>query len=100
MDTEFPGVVYPCPVCSDDFYYKFTKANVDNLKLIQLGITLANNKGELPPGICTWQFNLKYDCETDEHSNDSITMLYNSGIDFILMKNKGILMIYFLNIFY
>ena len=90
MDTEFPGIVYPCPVCSDDFYYKFTKVNVDNLKLIQLGITLTNEKGEYPPNICTWQFNLKYDCENDGHSNESISMLCNSGIDFNLMKNKGI----------
>ena len=90
MDTEFPGIVYPCPCCSDDFYYKFTKANVDNLKLIQLGITLTNEKGEFPANTCSWQFNLKYDCDNDEHSNESITMLYNSGIDFNLMKNKGI----------
>lgn len=90
MDTEFPGVVYKCPVCTDDFYYKFNKVNVDKLKLIQLGITLTNDKGEYPPYTCTWQFNLNYDIEKDEHSNESISMLYNSGIDFNLMKNKGI----------
>ena len=90
MDTEFPGILYPCPVATEDFYYKFTKVNVDKLKLIQLGITLTNDKGEYPPGVCTWQFNLNFDCENDQHSSDSITMLYNSGIDFNLMKNKGI----------
>ena len=90
MDTEFPGVVYKCPVCTDDFYYKFNKINVDKLKLIQLGITLTNDKGEYPPNTYTWQFNLNFDIEKDEHSNESISMLYNSGIDFNLMKNKGI----------
>ena len=90
MDTEFPGVIYPCPVATEDFYYIYTKVNVDNLKLIQLGITLTNDKGEYPPGTCTWQFNLNFDVEKDQHSNESITMLYNSGIDFKLMKNKGI----------
>ena len=90
MDTEFPGVIYPCPVASFDFYYQYTKVNVDKLKLIQLGITLTNDKGEYPPGICTWQFNLYFDCDKDEHSGESITMLYNSGIDFKLLKNKGI----------
>ena len=90
MDTEFPGVIYPCPVATEEFYYAYTKVNVDKLKLIQLGITLTNDKGEYPPGTCTWQFNLNFDVEKDEHSNDSISMLYNSGIDFTLMKNKGI----------
>jgi len=90
MDTEFPGVIYPCPVASFDYYYQYIKVNVDKLKLIQLGITLTNDKGEYPQGICTWQFNLYFDCDKDEHSSDSITMLYNSGIDFKLLKNKGI----------
>ena len=90
MDTEFPGVIYPCPVATFDYYYQFTKVNVDKLKLIQLGITLTNDKGEYPPGICTWQFNLHFDCDKDEHSGESITMLYNSGIDFKLLKSKGI----------
>ena len=90
MDTEFPGVIYPCPVATEDFYYAYTKVNVDKLKLIQLGITLTNDKGEYPPGTCTWQFNLNFDVEQDQHSNESISMLYNSGIDFKLMKNKGI----------
>ena len=90
MDTEFPGVIYPCPVANEEFYYAYTKVNVDKLKLIQLGITLTNDKGEYPPGTCTWQFNLRFDVDNDQHSNESISMLYNSGIDFKLMKNKGI----------
>ena len=90
MDTEFPCVIYPCPVASFDYYYQYTKVNVDKLKLIQLGITLTNDKGEFPAGICTWQFNLYFDIDKDEHSNESITMLFNSGLDFNLMKNKGI----------
>ena len=90
MDTEFPGVIYPCPVASIDYYYQYIKVNVDKLKLIQLGITLTNDKGEYPSDICTWQFNLYFDCDKDENSSDSISMLYNSGIDFKLLKNKGI----------
>ena len=90
MDTEFPGVIFPCPVATEDFYYAYTRVNVDKLKLIQLGITLTNDKGEFPPGTCTWQFNLHFDVEKDQHSNESISMLYNSGIDFNLMKSKGI----------
>lgn len=90
MDTEFPGIVYPCTSISSDFYYQFIKTNVDKLKLIQLGITLTNAKGEQPPNTATWQFNLKFDIDKDEHSQESINLLYNSGINFHKIKNEGI----------
>jgi hypothetical protein len=61
MDTEFPGIVYLCPSPCYDFYYQFNKANIDQLKLIQIGITLFNNKGEYPQYASTWQFNIKFD---------------------------------------
>ena len=31
------------------------------LKIIQLGITFADQHGNKPPGICTWQFNFHFD---------------------------------------
>lgn len=38
------------------------KGNCDNLKLIQVGICLTNEKGELPKGkVNAWQFNLEFD---------------------------------------
>ena len=86
MDTEFPGIVYPCPEFTPDFYYKFNRENVNNLKLIQLGITLTNDKGETPQNISTWQFNLKFNIDQDDHSLESITMLMNCGIDFEVIK--------------
>ena len=90
MDTEFPGNVYPCVSNSRDFYYQYIKLNVDKLKLIQLGITLTNAKGEQPPNTTTWQFNLKFDIEKDEYSKESINLLYNSGINFNKVKKDGI----------
>ena len=90
MDTEFPGIVYPCTSTNSDFYYQYIKANVDKLKLIQLGITLTNAKGEKPPNTTTWQFNLKFDYENDAHSTDSISLLYNCGINFNKLKKEGI----------
>ena len=48
MDTEFPGVVSFLKNITKDFYYKNMKNNVNSTKLIQLGITLTNNKGEFP----------------------------------------------------
>ena len=90
MDTEFPGVVYLCTSNNSDFYYQYIKANVDKLKLIQLGITLTNAKGERPPNTATWQFNLNFDYENDAHSTESISLLYNSGINFTKLKKEGI----------
>ena len=90
MDTEFPGVVYPCPVFATDFYYKFTKANVDKLKLIQVGISLYNKKGERPPYASTWQFNLKFDYKKEKIAPDAMNLLSGSGIDFEKLRTKGI----------
>lgn len=36
---------------------------MDKLKLIQLGVTLADKSGNYPAGTCTWQFNFAFDLE-------------------------------------
>jgi CCR4-NOT transcription complex subunit 7/8 len=76
----------------DDFYYKSLKTNVDNLKLIQLGITIMNEKGEYPKEYPyhTWQFNLEFDKNIEKFHPSSINLLKQSGIDFEKLKNKGI----------
>ena len=89
MDTEFPGIVYGVNY-TQDFYYKALKVNVDSLKMIQLGITLCNDKGEYPDDISTWQFNLKFDYKKDQIASNSFTMLCNCGIDFGKLKKNGI----------
>ncbi|MCQ2821412.1 MAG: hypothetical protein MJ252_29480 [archaeon] len=90
MDTEFPGTVYGLDSFTKDFYYKELKLNVDSLKLIQLGITLCNEKGEYPPDVSTWQFNLKFDYKKDHYETSSFNMLCECGIDFHKLKRKGI----------
>lgn len=40
--------------------YKKIKMNVDKLKVIQVGISLSDDEGNMPPGITTWQFNLRF----------------------------------------
>lgn len=50
MDTEFPGTVYLPTNTENEFEYNVIKANCDNLKLIQFGISLSNGKGEYPEG--------------------------------------------------
>ena len=90
MDTEYPGIVYSLSSLTDDFYYKSLKINVDSLKLIQLGITLSNEKGEFPEPYRTWQFNFEFDYTKDKSSESSMHLLMNSGIDFNKIKKCGI----------
>jgi CCR4-NOT transcription complex subunit 7/8 len=90
MDTEFPGTVYSLSTLTDDFYYKSLKLNVDSLKLIQLGITLSNEKGEYPTPHRTWQFNFEFDYTKDKWSQSSLHLLMSSGIDFNKIKKDGI----------
>ena len=63
QDTEFPGVVAR-PIgsfkSSSDFHYQTLRCNVDLLKIIQIGLTLCNEEGQLAPGVCTFQFNFKF----------------------------------------
>lgn len=90
MDTEFPGVVYQSNINTREVYYRTIKANVDKLKLIQVGITISDEWGNHPPDCSTWQFNLKFDLNSDQYSSESIALLTNSGINFELLANRGI----------
>ena len=92
MDTEFPGTVFRLENRTEDFYYKSLKKNVDKLKLIQLGITLTNEKGEYPKNYPyhTWQFNLEFDKDTELYNDESMDMLKKCGINFDKLKKKGI----------
>jgi len=98
MDTEFPGVVAR-PIgsfkSSSDFHYQTLRCNVDLLKIIQIGLTLCNEEGQLAPGICTFQFNFKFSLNDDMYSQDSINLLERSGLNFAEHEERGIDPIYF-----
>ncbi|XP_029439988.1 CCR4-NOT transcription complex subunit 8 [Rhinatrema bivittatum] len=93
MDTEFPGVVVR-PIgefrSTIDYQYQLLRCNVDLLKIIQLGLTFMNEKGEYPPGTNTWQFNFKFNLTEDMYSQDSIDLLANSGLQFQKHEEEGI----------
>eukprot|EP00744_Colponema_vietnamica_P006312 GILI01009183.1.p1 GENE.GILI01009183.1~~GILI01009183.1.p1 ORF type:complete len:396 (+),score=87.75 GILI01009183.1:162-1349(+) len=93
MDTEFPGVVAK-PVGSYkhpyEFYYATLRYNVNLLKIIQLGISLLNEKGEVPEGCCTWQFNFRFNLAEDTFAQDSIELLKTGGINFDHFCEYGI----------
>jgi CCR4-NOT transcription complex subunit 7/8 len=69
--------------------------NVDNLKIIQLGITLSNEDGVFPEECSTWQFNFKFDLKNDIYLHESINLLGTSGIDFKKFNEDGIDVEYF-----
>ncbi|RZC61976.1 hypothetical protein C5167_023740, partial [Papaver somniferum] len=98
MDTEFPGIVLR-PIGnfknSSEFHYQTLKANVDMLKLIQLGLTFSDEDGNLPTcgtdKCCVWQFNFReFSVSDDVFANDSIELLRESGIDFKKNNENGI----------
>jgi CCR4-NOT transcription complex subunit 7/8 len=90
MDTEFPGIIVRPQGEVRDPQYQTIRANVDRLKLIQVGITLSDEHGNFPPDTSTWQFNLKFDLKVDTYSEDSIQLLKTSGIDFEMHCREGI----------
>ena len=85
QDTEFPGVVVK-PQGSfssqNDYAFKILVANVNILKLIQLGVSFFDAKGNTPPNVCSWQFNFKFNIKSDLFAQDSIDLLNRSGIQF------------------
>ncbi|GAB4836791.1 ccr4 associated factor [Ancistrocladus abbreviatus] len=98
MDSEFPGVVIR-PVGNfkniTDYNYQTLKDNVDMLKLIQLGLTFSDEKGNLPTcgtdKYCIWQFNFReFDVSEDVYASDSIKLLKQCGIDFKKNNEMGI----------
>ena len=93
MDTEFPGIVAK-PVglyrSTEALEYQAMRCNVDMLRIIQIGITLGNEKGELPKPCCTWQFNFKFDVDKDPYAKGSIKMLQDNGLDLQKFLEDGI----------
>lgn len=90
IDTEFPGTIHSVSTKLKDYNYRSLKTNVDDLNMIQFGLTLSDEKGNFPEGSCTWQFNMKFDLEKEKHSMESINLLTNSGLDFKKHAKDGI----------
>ncbi|KAF7455769.1 putative CCR4-associated factor 1, partial [Cryptosporidium felis] len=91
VDTEFPGVVVRPTNNYYEYYYQTVRFNVDLLKVIQIGLSFRNKYGQTPTRVCsTFQFNFKFDMESDIYSQESIQFLRHSGIEFDKHLNNGI----------
>lgn len=93
-----------------DYHYQTLRCNVDLLRVIQLGITLFAEDGEMPPthptdisGMsaaiyqnnlipcpCTWQFNFQFSMSDDMYNQQSIDFLTHAGLDLDLHEKNGI----------
>lgn len=97
MDTEFPGIVYRLHENDlgslsnyHEIEYRTIKMNVDKLKVIQVGISIADEDGYMPQGVATWQFNFRFDLNNDLFLKESIEMLSEAGIKFDKHATRGI----------
>ncbi|XLT50174.1 hypothetical protein HN873_042778, partial [Arachis hypogaea] len=107
IDTEFPGVVirprnknYRSLVPEET--YQVMKANVDALKIIQLGLTLSDEHGNLPDlgtnnrTHYIWQFNFRdFNLMRDIHAKDSVALLRSQGINFARNAVAGVSSVHF-----
>lgn len=91
MDTEFPGVVARVTdLKSAEFQYQCLKCNVDLLKIIQLGFTFMDEKGNVPSEASSFQFNFHFNLNEDMYAQESIDLLSNAGIMFQKNQEQGI----------
>lgn len=93
MDTEFPGTIAKAVGHFDSaplFLYQTIRVNVNMSKLIQVGITLYNERGEVPEKYSTWQFNFSFSRANDLYMSDSIELLEKGGINFDYLNTFGI----------
>lgn len=60
------------------------------MQMIQLGLSVCDADGNVPPDVCTWQFNLYFDVTHDMCAPDSLELLTNAGLDFERHMHLGI----------
>ncbi|PKA65190.1 putative CCR4-associated factor 1 like 11 [Apostasia shenzhenica] len=87
LDTEFPGTIHrPAKHhagISPAERYALMRANVDDLRPIQVGLTLSDS--------FTWEFDLcDFDPRRHPHAPESVALLESSGMDFDRLRREGV----------
>lgn len=91
MDTEFPGEVFNLSYSpSGNPQYDKVKVNVDQLNLIQLGLTFSTPSSSPTKSTYTWQFNFYFDEPHEWYHYDSIKLLETAGINLDRHRTDGI----------
>ena len=94
-DTEFPGLYVSRNEIQrfrteEESEYLLIRSNVEQTKLIQIGLTIADDEGNTPFPVCTWQFNFKFDISKEKIVNQSADLLKKAGVQFDRLKSEGI----------
>ncbi|KAG2558959.1 hypothetical protein PVAP13_8NG320000 [Panicum virgatum] len=106
IDTEYPGTVHRPPAgrrerdLAPADRYALVKANVDELPIVRLGITLCDADGNVPlvagagaarPRERAWEFIFSdFDPLRDRHAPESVAFLRSRGVDFRLAPEGGV----------
>ncbi|CAO2149928.1 unnamed protein product [Urochloa humidicola] len=114
FDTEYPGIVHRPPPgrresdLTSPERYALIKANVDEVPILQLGITLCDADGNVPifPGAagtadghgggaayyeCAWVFTFSdFDAGRDRHAPESVAFLRSRGVDLDAARDHGV----------
>ncbi|CAL4990236.1 unnamed protein product [Urochloa decumbens] len=109
FDTEYPGTVHRPPPgrrecdLTPPERYALIKANVDEVPILQLGITLCDADGNLPIFSSSstggaagyyeraWVFTFSdFDVRRDAHAPESVAFLRTHGVDFDAARAQGV----------
>ncbi|KAF8666005.1 hypothetical protein HU200_054094 [Digitaria exilis] len=105
IDTEYPGTVHRPPPrrresdLSHGERYALVKANVDELPIVQLGITLCDAEGKLPLAMDAygrtvepiWEFTFSdFDMRHGRYAQESVAFLVSQGVDFDGARRDGV----------
>ncbi|ONM27288.1 putative CCR4-associated factor 1 11 [Zea mays] len=103
IDAEYPGTVHGAPAGAGlspaARYYAVVKANVEELPVLQLGLTICDEEGNLPvvmdvdglPLQIAWEFHFSdFDVARDPHSVESVNFLRAQGFDFVRARAHGV----------
>lgn len=93
IDCKFPGIVAR-PIgtfkTTSEYHYQTLRSNVDILHVVQIGMSFADEFGNRPVGVGTWQFNFKFNIREDMCSSDGIDLLRQGGVGFDMNEVEGI----------
>lgn len=96
IDVKFPGIVTR-PIgtfhSTSEFHYQTLRSNIDLVEPLQLGLTLTDPNGNVPPGVNhmgTWQFNFKFDPKVAMCTTEGLEVLKQSGLDLARHESEGI----------
>lgn len=94
VDVKFPGILAR-PIgtfhSTTEFHYQTLRANIDLIEPVQIGLTITDAQGNIPPGTPgTWQFNMKFDPNDQMCSQDGLEILRRSGLDLEKHRSDGI----------